>query len=88
MTYYVKSGTTFTVTDEEAIDLHKTLPPGNYIVKYIEPKDLYYLEQTDNFTPMPKLYGDMTKNIERIHSSVATNRPSSSTRSSCPNGVP
>jgi hypothetical protein len=64
MSYFIKSGNTFRVTDEGAIDIHKKLPPGNYMVKI----DMggFFLEQTDLFPPHGKIYGDLNKTAERI----------------------
>jgi ATPase family associated with various cellular activities (AAA) len=65
MTYYLRDGNTFRVTDESAIDIAKSLPTGNYTVKYNEMGSFFYLEQIAPFTGT-KLYGDTQKNAERI----------------------
>jgi hypothetical protein len=47
------------------MDLHKTLPVGNYTIK----KDMFenlFLEMVDSFTPMKKLYGTTTRHADRI----------------------
>lgn len=68
MSYFIKQGNIFKVTDEKSIDLHETLPTGNYIVQLNPMAGEYYLEMVDGFTSPPKLYGDITKNMERIFS--------------------
>lgn len=65
MSYFIRNGNTFRVSAEEAMDLHKTLPVGNYTIK----KDMFenlFLEMVDSFTPMKKLYGDTTRHADRI----------------------
>ena len=65
MAYFLKSGNTYKVTSKDAMDLHDTLPAGNYVVA----KDMtgnFYLEQIDSFTPIKKIYGDCLKNTDRI----------------------
>ena len=65
MSYYLKNGNTYRVTDKAALDIHEHLPAGNYIIK----QDMFhnfFLEQIDNFTMPGKLYGSTTKNADRI----------------------
>lgn len=65
MTYFLRNGNTFRVSDEAALDLHKLLPPGNYIIK----QDMFgnlFLEQTGDFEYKGKLYGDTGRNADRI----------------------
>jgi hypothetical protein len=65
MTYYLRDGTKFTVTDEAAMDLHRSLPVGNYIIKQDQYGNLF-LEQVDAFEHKGKIYGDTLKNVDRI----------------------
>jgi hypothetical protein len=65
MTYYLRDGTKFTVTDEAAMDLHRSLPVGNYIIKQDQYGNLF-LEQVDLFEHKGKIYGDTLKNVDRI----------------------
>jgi hypothetical protein len=65
MTYFLKSGITFRVSTKEALDLHETLPAGNYVIKKDQFENLF-LEQIDSFEFKGKLYGDTTKHSERI----------------------
>lgn len=65
MTYFLRSGNTYRVTDEAALDLHELLPAGNYIVKE-DPFGNLFLEEIDKFEALPKYYGDCLKNTDRI----------------------
>ena len=65
MSYFIRNGNTFRVSAEEAMDLHVTLPVGNYTVK----QDMFgnlFLEMVDSFAPLKKLYGSTQKNADRI----------------------
>jgi hypothetical protein len=65
MTYFLKSGNTYKVATNEALDLHQKLPVGNYTIK----KDQYgnlYLEHIGDFVAPKKIYGDCLKNTDRI----------------------
>ena len=65
MAYFLKSGTRYRVSSKEEMDLHESLPAGNYVVK-IDPFENFYLEAIDNFDISGKLYGDTLKNTDRI----------------------
>lgn len=67
MSYYIKSGNTFRVSADAAIDLHTKLPVGNYIIK-VDPMGAMYLEQIDSFEFKGKQYGDNIRHTERIMS--------------------
>jgi len=67
MTYYMKSGNTFRVSSKEAMDLHETLPVGNYTVNQDMMGNLF-LEKIESFTIGTKLYGDTTRHTGRIFS--------------------
>lgn len=65
MSYFIRNGNTYRVAAEEAMDLHKALPVGNYTVQ----KDMFeniFLEMVDSFEPATKLYGNTVKNADRI----------------------
>lgn len=66
MTYFLKAGTRFNVTTKESMDLHDSLPVGNYTVKYDKMSDSFYLEQIDSFEIKGKIYGDSRRRAERI----------------------
>lgn len=65
MTYYLKSGNTFRVSSKEAMDLHETLPAGNYVIKADLMGNLY-LEEIESFEISGKIYGDTLRHTERI----------------------
>ena len=49
MSYFLKSGNTFRVSTKEAMDLHDTLPAGNYVVKEMPMDGPLYLEHIESF---------------------------------------
>lgn len=65
MTYFIKRGNNFNVADEADLDIHTKLPVGNYVIK-VDPFENLYLEQVDSFTPISKVYGNTTKQADRI----------------------
>ena len=65
MSYFIKNGNTFRVTDTNSIDMHDHLPAGNYVIK-VDQFEKLYLEQVDGFVMPNKIYGDCTKNADRI----------------------
>ena len=65
MTYYMKSGNTFRVSSKEAMDLHETLPAGNYTIGQDMMGNLF-LEKIESFTIGTKLYGDTTRHTDRM----------------------
>lgn len=65
-TVFLRNGAMWRVTDELALDMHDTLPAGNYtIVKHPLTEELMF-ERSDNFDMPPKLYGPVIKRAERI----------------------
>lgn len=65
MTYFLRIGTIFKVISEDNLDIQKELPVGNYVVK-VDESDNFFLESIDTFLPPQKIYGDITKNADRI----------------------
>lgn len=65
MTYFLKSGNTFKVSSNEAMDLHETLPAGNYTIQK-DPFGNLYLEHIGNFTAPKKIYGDAIRHTNRV----------------------
>ena len=61
----MRSGNTYRVSKNEAIDLHELLPAGNYVIKEDQFGSLY-LEHIEDFKPLAKMYGDTLKNTDRI----------------------
>ena len=75
MSYFLRNGNIWKVASEESMDLHKTLPVGNYTIK----EDMYgnlFLEMVDSFPSPTKLYGDTEKNAKKILNTFM-DRPSS-----------
>jgi hypothetical protein len=66
MSYFLKSGNTFRVSSAAAMDLHDTLPAGNYVIKS-DPFGNLFLEQVENFELKGKRYGDNDRNRDRIY---------------------
>jgi hypothetical protein len=65
MSYYMKSGNTFRIATKESMDLHESLPAGNYVVKQ-DPFENFYIEQIASFDIPARMYGDTIKNTNRI----------------------
>ena len=66
MSYFLKSGNTYTPASEEALDIHNALPAGNYVVKERPMDGPLYLEHIDSFEIKGKRYGDLDRNTDRI----------------------
>lgn len=65
MTYFMKTGNTYRVAKNDAMDIKDHLPGGNYIIQEDQFGNLF-LERIENFTIPKKVYGDCLKNTERI----------------------
>ena len=66
MSYFLKSGNSFRVSTKEALDLHESLPVGNYTVKFNELGGFFYLEHISDFTAPSRIYGNCIRHTERI----------------------
>lgn len=66
MTYYVKHGNIFTVTDSKAVDIREALPAEVFLVKENPMSGQMYLESLQDFAHKGKVYGDAPKNAARI----------------------
>lgn len=66
MAYYIRRGNTYRVSSTDALDISDTLPAGNYMVQYDQNNGEYFLETISPFEIPSKLYGDVTKNADRI----------------------
>lgn len=65
MSLFLKSGDTFKVTSESAMDIHKKLPGGTYVIK----ADMFgnlFLQSIENMTTPSKIYGDTIKTANRM----------------------
>jgi hypothetical protein len=76
MTYYIKRGSQFSVTNEADMELHEILPPDSYTVGFDQLRGVFYLETIEQFKPVPKIYGDTNKIASRIFSTYLS-RPNS-----------
>lgn len=65
MSYYIRNGNNWSVTDEGNMDIHDKLPPNNYVVKF-SPLNGYYLEKMDVFKRPSKIYGKINIHAKRI----------------------
>lgn len=65
MTLFSQNGTTWRPHRDEALNLKKTLAPGNYLVKQDEFKN-FFLEAVDPFTVPDRFYGDLVRKTNRI----------------------
>lgn len=66
MPYYIRRGSSFTVSDTADLVISETLPVGNYTVGFDQMREEYYLRQVDAFALPPKLYGETPQVAERI----------------------
>lgn len=66
MSYFLKSGNTYNVSTKAALDLHEILPVGTYTVGFNKMTGQFYLEQIENFEIKGKIYGNATRNADRI----------------------
>lgn len=66
MALFSKSGNVWHPHREAALNLHERLPAGNYTVKQYPMTHEFYLETIDNFTLPDRIYGDITKQTNRI----------------------
>lgn len=64
MTYYLKRGTSFHLSNMEEMDIHETLAPGNYVVSC--GLEGFYLETSAAFEMPKKLYGNTDEVARRI----------------------
>jgi SpoVK/Ycf46/Vps4 family AAA+-type ATPase len=66
MSYFLKSGNTFKVSTKEALDLHERLPAGTYTVGFDKMNGVFFLEKIEDFVIKGKVYGNHTRNADRI----------------------
>jgi len=65
MTYFLRNGNSYRITDEANLDLHTKLPVSNYIIKQ-DPFGNLFLEKINSFTEPKKIYGDTIRHANRI----------------------
>lgn len=66
MTYYLKNGNMYSVTDELSMDLCQHLPAANYIIQVHPMTGQFLLELVDSFKNIPKVYGNTPRYVDRI----------------------
>ena len=66
MSYFLKSGNTFKVSTKESMDLHDCLPVGTYTVGFDKMNGFFFLEKIEDFELKGKIYGNPTRNADRI----------------------
>jgi hypothetical protein len=66
MSYFLKSGNTFKVSSKDALDLHESLPSGTYTVGFDKMNGFFFLEKIEDFEIRGKVYGNHTRNADRI----------------------
>lgn len=66
MSHFIKYGNKVQVAGDGAIDIGRSLPVGNYIVKKDEQTRTIYLEMSEKFANPSKLYGSTEKQTVRI----------------------
>lgn len=66
MTMFSQQGAAWIPHREEALNLRKELPVGNYTVKKEEMTGQFFLEKIDSFRVPDVLYGNITKQTSRI----------------------
>ena len=64
-TFYLKRGSTFSVTTNEQMNMYDHLPGGNYVVKQDMFKN-FILEKINDFEINHKLYGKTVRHTDRI----------------------
>lgn len=65
MSYFLKSGNTFRVATKESMDLHESLPVGNYVIKQ-DPFENLFLEHIEDFDVPSKVYGNVLRQTDRV----------------------
>lgn len=66
MSYYIRTGNTYSVANENDIEVFETLPPKVYTLGQNPMSGEFYLQPIDDFKIPSKLYGDTIKNADRI----------------------
>lgn len=62
---FSKSGNTYRVFTDEALDLHKSLPAGIYVLRQ-DPFENLYIETVNEYTVPERLYGNTVAHSRRI----------------------
>lgn len=65
MSLFIFDGNSYTVSDNENIQLVKELPAGNYVLRYSD-KQGYYLDKIQDFSIPTKIYGEVISDTARF----------------------
>lgn len=65
MTYFIKQGNSFMVSETGQLDIYDSLPVGTYTINQDRNQN-FYLERIENFSNPSRLYGDTEKHSNRI----------------------
>lgn len=65
MTYFIKRGKNFMVSETGQLDIYDSLPVGTYTISQ-DINGNFYLETIDDFVNPSRLYGDTEKHADRI----------------------
>lgn len=76
MTFYIRNGSSYSVTADAALDIHRKLPVSTFTVKFNPNTGQYYLDLIDSFELKDTLYGSIERDCERIYNTFTT-RPNS-----------
>jgi hypothetical protein len=66
MTVFLRNGSMFRPAAEADLDMHQTLPAGNYYIVKLPMSEALALQQIDDFTVPAKLYGSIERQADRI----------------------
>jgi len=66
MTCYLRDGDMFSPANEASLNMHDKLPPGNYIIKQNPQTHAFYFVKIEDFEFKGKIYGDTSRNVDRI----------------------
>lgn len=66
MTHFVRNGNRFQQASNKAMDLYDKLPAGTYTIKINPQTHEFYYEIVEGFEIPSRVYGDLTKNTDRI----------------------
>lgn len=66
MTYFMKSGNTIKLADKANVEVSVDLAPCTYVVNYNSMMKEFYLVEMESFSIPTKLYGDTSRNTDRI----------------------
>lgn len=75
MHWFIQNGSTFSLTDQSALQVFDKLPVGNFIIQK-DANGSFYLDMVDSFTNVDRIYGNLIKSRDRILSTF-NDRPSS-----------